>query len=116
MSCLCPSETRSVAGSYLSTITSISSFTLKSSDGCPTRPHDMSVMCSRPSIPLLLRHEHFSHSSQSFLFALFRRERPPQPSRSAPLKKSASQMPPPWTLISTLASNTSETESQHYNL
>ena len=38
ISCLWPSETRSVAGSYFRTMTSISSLTLKSSEGCDDAP------------------------------------------------------------------------------
>jgi hypothetical protein len=38
-------------GSYLSTTTFTRSPTFSTSDGCPTRPHDMSVTCRRPSMP-----------------------------------------------------------------
>ena len=49
--CLRPSEMRSRSLSTLSTLTSISSSIFRISDGWFTRPQDMSVMCSSPSIP-----------------------------------------------------------------
>ena len=50
-SCFMPSETRSVSRSNLSTTTRTSSPTSITSLGWLMRPHDMSVMCSRPSMP-----------------------------------------------------------------
>src|SRR5678816_3269785 len=42
---------RSFSGSKLSTLTLIRSPIFTRSEGCATRPHDMSVMWSRPSMP-----------------------------------------------------------------
>jgi len=46
-----PSDTRSVSALNFNTFTRTWSPTWNSSDGCVTRPHDMSVMWSRPSMP-----------------------------------------------------------------
>src|ERR1035437_3876869 len=50
-SCLMPSETRSLARSNLRILTVTSRPTWSISEGCVMRPYDISVTCSRPSMP-----------------------------------------------------------------
>ncbi|MNL07432.1 hypothetical protein D3C87_1281060 [compost metagenome] len=50
-SCFMPSEMRWVSGLILTIWTLTVSPTARTCDGCETRFHDMSVTCSRPSMP-----------------------------------------------------------------